>query len=159
MTTYYVRGVSGGIATAGADETWAELWNPHASRRIRVVECGLFLMDFAGLGQPYWYLARSTTKGTAASTVTPDADNSAEGDVTPPSGATLELAEFSAQPTLATPPLYSFPASLLTPSNGGGFIIPMPRGFWLPPSQGLCIVYKLNETFSGGCEVNFTFED
>lgn len=156
MATYYVRGVNAGQSTAATDQVLAALWNPHASRRIRVVEASLFWPDFdvAGAGM---YISRTTTRGTPGSTVTPDADNADDGATSPPSGALLDLSVFTVQPTLATPPVAI--GGPVHTGNGSGFLAEFPRGFWLPPSQGIAIVWRTAGTMSGLAEVSYVFED
>lgn len=114
---YSVSGRSADTA-ATADHCAAQLWNPHASRAIHVVEVQWFLVGAtisnAGLIRTS---ARGATPGT---TVTPDADNDwNRPGIVPPSASVLELAAFGTQPTVAGPYMFrgSAPAA-----QGAGYI-------------------------------------
>lgn len=152
---HYVSGNSGAIASSSDGEPHAVLWNPAANRQIKVLEVSQFIRDFdvAGLN---WYLARTTTRGTPGSTVTPDADNSAHQDSAPPSGALLDLCEFSVLPTFATPNLASLGA---IHREGSGFLALFPRGIWVPPGTGLAIRFRTSVAFGTGSEISYVFED
>lgn len=153
MTSHYVRGFTAATA-ATANHAIASLWNPHASRRINVVEVGIFKAG-AGAANDSIYIVRSTTRGTAGSTVTPDADNSSLADSTNPSGSLLDLAAFSVQPTLASPPMYGWVAPAVA---GAGIIIPFPRGIIIPAGTGLVIAQRAATAWPTS-EVSFVFED
>jgi len=160
MSAYAVRGFAGGIATAANANHVAALWNPSSTRRITVVEVSAYLCDFNTQAQNALYLQRTTTRGTPTSTVTPDADNEGKRASAPPSGALLDLAEFTALPTLATPPLQSMMAMpTVSGMEGSGFLWPCPRGIILPPGTGLAVIQKQQETYTGGWEVHYVFED
>lgn len=137
MSTYSVRGFTATTA-ATADHTIAELWNPDASKRIKVLEIGLF-KGGAGTAGDSIYICRTTAKGTAGSTVTPDADNAWDASKTPQSACTLELAAFSSQPTKASPNMFGWVAAAVSAS---GFIWPTPRGLEIPFGTGLAIVQR-----------------
>jgi len=85
----------------------------------------------------------------------PDADNAGQADSTPPSGATLELAAFTVQPTLASPGMYGWVAPAVA---GAGIIIPIPRVIVIPAGTGLAIVQRA-ATIWPTSEVSFVFED
>jgi hypothetical protein len=83
-------------------------------------------------------LARTTTRGTAGSTVTPDIDNEYARAATPPSGALLDLATYSAQPTVDASALdqWTTPATI-----GAGKVWSFgSKGILVPPGQGLALV-------------------
>ena len=73
--------------------------------------------------------------------MTPDADNAWGNLVAPPSGALLDLASYSVQPTSSTPPLWGWAAAATAAS---GFIWPTPRGIKIPPGAGLSIAQRVN---------------
>ena len=157
---YYVVGLGGPVATAGADECFSALWNPSSTRRIKMLSCTLYMRDFDIAGNTF-YVTRITARGTPGSTVTPNADNSREGDSAPPSGALLDLAEYSAQPTRASPELkspFAFPAGA-SGAEGSGFLFEAPRGIWIPPGTGVAICEKNGNTFGGNWDTGFVFED
>lgn len=153
---YYVRAFSGAIATAGANEVHANLWNPSSTRYINLIEVAYFQPDFGAAGDSF-YLSRTTTTGTAASTLTPNAVNAADASIAPPSGALIHLAEFSAQPTLATPSIVSTAA--FHTGVGSGFLHVFSDDLWIPPGTGVAIVSRSAETYGSGMEITFVFED
>lgn len=153
MSIYYVRGFTAATA-ATADHAIAQLWNPSGTKRIRALEIGIFKAG-AGAANDSLYLCRTTTIGTVGSTVTPDADNSAEGDVAPDSGATLGLAAYTVQPTKATPALYGWVAPVVA---GAGIIIPLARPIVIPPGTGLCLAQRVATAWPVS-EVTYVFED
>ncbi|MGH9908108.1 MAG: hypothetical protein ACRD8U_21260 [Pyrinomonadaceae bacterium] len=153
MAVYYVRGVTAATA-ATADHAICALWNPAAGRRIKVVEFAVFKAG-TGASSDSVKIERITARGTAGSTVTPDADNSAEADAIPDSGALLDLAAYSAQPTRATPGLYGWVAPNVA---GAGIILPFPRGITIPPGAGLALTQRAATAWPIS-EVTFIFED
>lgn len=153
MQTHYVRGFT--VATAAtANHAIAQLWNPHATRRIRVVEIHIFKAG-AGTANDSCYLERTTARGTAGSTVTPDADNSSEGDSTSPAGMLLDLAAFSGQPTLASPGMVGWVSPAVA---GAGITWSIPRGITILPGTGLAILQRA-ATIWPTSEVSFQAED
>lgn len=155
MDTFYVRGFTAATA-ATATHVIAQLWNPGtlAGRRIKVVEVWIYKAG-AGAANDSLYLNRTSARGTAGSTVTPDVDNSSEFDSAPPSGALLDLAAFTGQPTLSSPGMIGWVAPAVA---GAGISIPIPRGIIVPPSAGLAIVQRAATAWPTS-EVTFIFED
>lgn len=120
---------------ATADHAAAAIWNPHASISLFVKEIAVVktvaTADNHGL-------IRTTTRGTAGSTVTPDADNDDNRRGTNGPGALLDLAAFTVQPTLQTPYLAR---SNLAAAIGAGFIWVFDEsGIEVPAGTGLAIV-------------------
>lgn len=150
---YSVRGFTAATA-ATADHCLAELWNPDSLKRMKVFEIGLFKAG-AGAANDSVYIVRTTARGTAGSTVTPDADNAWAGDDVPSSGALLDLAAFSVQPTRASPNLFGWVAAAVAAS---GFIWPVPRGIWIPPGTGLAICQRVATAWPTS-EVYFAWEE
>lgn len=155
MDPYYARGFTAATA-ATANHAIAELWNPGtlSGRRIKVVEVWIFKAG-AGAANDSLYLCRTTARGTAGSTVTPDVDNAGEFDSAPPSGALLDLAAFTVQPTLATPGMLGWVAPAVA---GAGIQIPLPRGIIIPAGGGLALVQRAATAWPTS-EVAFVFED
>jgi len=153
VAVFSVRGFTAATA-ATADHAIAQLWNPDTLKRIKMLELGLFKAG-AGTANDSVYLVRTTAEGTVGSTVTPDADNSWDGDDTTASAARLGLAAFSVQPTKATPNLWGWVASVVA---GSGVIWPTPRGIWIPPGTGLAIAQRA-ATIWPISEVYFVFEE
>lgn len=133
MARYAVGGRSAATA-ATADTVAASLWNPHASVRLRVFEIWICktvaTIDNHGI-------RRTTTRGTAGSTVTPVIANNFQRSVAPVSGALLDLALFSAQPTLDGVNIgrWNLPAAI-----GAGVIWTFPEPVEVGPGAGLAIV-------------------
>lgn len=153
MGVYSVRGFTAATA-ATADVAIASLWNPDSTDSITVLEIGLFKAG-AGTANDSLYIERITARGTAGSTVTPDADNAWGNLVTPPSGALLDLASYSGQPTSSTPPLFGWVAAA---AAGSGFQWPTPRGIKIPPGAGISIAQRA-ATIWPTSEVYFIWEE
>lgn len=98
---YSVGGRSANTA-ATANHVAAALWNPSTAFNIYVREIWVTKTVATADNHQLNYI---TTRGTAGSTVTPDADNDFSRAAVPPSGALLDLAAYSVQPTLQTPAL------------------------------------------------------
>lgn len=132
---YTVRGRNAATA-ATADHAIAQLWNPHASQRIKVINFTVF-KTAAGTGGDALRLKRSTARGTAGSTVTPDIDNHSERAVAPVSGALLDLSAFSAQPTLDASELG--PEFVAAAFAAAGIVYAIPGGIVVPFGTGLVL--------------------
>lgn len=152
MPIFYVRGVTAATATT-ADHVLAALFNPSPTKRITVLEITLFETAAANTGDSLW-VQRTSTQGTAGSSVSPTATNSSSGDAVPDSGAVLGLAAYSVQPTLRTPQLWAWSVPSLT---GAGFIW-NPRGIVIPVGEGLAITQRV-ASIAPIAEVTFVFED
>lgn len=132
---YYVGGRMAAASGTTARNAAAQLWNPHANKRINVRE--IWIANTAATAAQI-AIARSTAIGaTFGVTVTPDLDNGADRDVAPPSGFVLHLSGFGTQPTVDASDLvrWNLPASI-----GSGVIIPFAQPIVVPPGTGLCIV-------------------
>jgi hypothetical protein len=157
MSLYAAYGSAGG--TVANQAPYAQLWNPSATRRIKLVQWSFFSKDSGGgINRPV--LVRSTARGaTPNATVTPDADNSERADSVPPSGAVLELGPFGTSPTLASPYLYCPVAYLAL--GGDGFVLPLPRAIVVPPGTGVVLTWfdtTVGDTIVG-VEAGVAFED
>lgn len=150
---YYVRGFT--VATAAtADHAIFGVWNPSSTRRIRLLEWAIFKAG-AGTANDSGRWVRTTARGTAGSTVTPDADNAADGASVPPSGFLLDLSAYSVQPTKATPDMIGWVAPAVA---GAGIDLPVPRGIWIPAGTGL-VYYQRAATIWPTSEVWVCVED
>jgi len=138
VALYSVRGFSAATA-ATADHAIAQLWNPAATDRIRLYECGLFV---ASATRERSYICRTSTTGTAGSTVTPDADNCWDANKGPDSGALLYLAAFTVQPTKLTPELWGCELGLSGTGGGAGsgYTWTFPDGLDVPAGTGVAMV-------------------
>jgi hypothetical protein len=153
------------VAQVPSGEPVAQLWNPHATRAINVIEAGygVFGDVSAAAGTiGRWVLQRSTARGASAASVTPAAAESDDNRATCPSGSQLDTAAWSVVPTLASPPLVA-PLThtyLNLDATQPYFSLPLPRGIVVPHGTGLCLVMfnSGGDTFTLH-DVWFTFED
>ena len=99
----------------------------------------------AGAAGDSFRLKRSTARGTPGSTVTPDIDNHSERAIAPVSGALLDLAAFTVQPTLAAAEL----GPDVQPGNSAeaGFTYDIPGGIVIPPGTGLVVAIITGAAF------------
>ena len=154
MAIYYVRGVTA-ASSASTDHVICTLWNPSSTKRIKALEFSCFKTG-AGTAGDSARLVRTTNRGTAGSTVTPDADNAMAGDATPDSGALLDLASYAGnQPILASPGMYGWVAAAVIAS---GVILPLPRGIDILPATGLAFSQRAATAWPIS-EVTYVFED
>jgi hypothetical protein len=132
---YSVRAFSGATPGNGGDP-WAVLWNPDSTKRIEVLEFGFYKTLQTSTR---FRLARCSTRGTAGSTETPDGDNAwaNDGEV-PPSGAVLDVAPYSVDPTSGTG-LWSEAQTGGAGGGGTGFVWTFEPGFVINPGTGLGI--------------------
>jgi hypothetical protein len=150
---YRVNGLTAASA-ATVDHGVACLWNPHATKRIKVTEISLVAVTAPGAGAGV-ELRRCTARGTPGSTVTPGIQNADERDIAPPSGALLDLATYSVQPTLEANGLWNW---VLGAVIGSGFIYPIALGETVVPGSGLVLVNRAGIIIPA-CEVTFAWEE
>jgi hypothetical protein len=86
------------VTTTAIGTVIAQLWNPHATARITVVEFFILFNATPAADGAVTFIATST-RGTPGSTVTPDIINHSQRAIAPPSGVVLDRAPFSVQPT------------------------------------------------------------
>lgn len=106
MTTARYAVASGAAFATDAGEACAALWNPHASLSLYVVWAGIGHLN-ALVGGTF-RLSRISSRGTAGATVTPDADNAFDRHAVPPSGALLDVGNYTVAPTEAGPEIWRF---------------------------------------------------
>ena len=139
--TYSVRGFTAATAGAASPDVICQLWNPDGAKRIKVLEVSLWRGGITGTRV---VPTRTTARGTPGSTVTPDADNAWDTDAGPPSGALLDLAQFSVAPTImAAPHLMGFHMAANTGQEGFGFVWASPKGIEVAPGTGLALIMPL----------------
>lgn len=161
-SVYSVRGFTAATGTTEPQPV-CQLWNPDSAIRVRVLECGVTLGGvLPNVNQTQPLLVRTTTRGTPGSTVTPDADNAWDNLVAPLSGVLLDLAQWSVNPTEATPGLlgWNLGGSVSTGTAGMGWVWANPVGIDIPPGTGLLI----SPTIGGAAawptsEVYFVWEE
>jgi hypothetical protein len=130
---YRVAGRSVVSTGALADNVGCALWNPHATMDLTVDEIHFF-NTVATVSNPG--VVRTTTRGTAVTTVTPDIDNHALRLLDRITGAVLDV-DYSADPTVSGPYLarYNLPAVI-----GSGLMLSFaPRGIRVPAGTGLAL--------------------
>lgn len=130
---YAVGGRSANTA-ATADHVAASLWNPSSAVTLQVYEIWVF--KTVGTADNH-ALYRITTRGTPGSTVTPTINCDFDRGLAPPSGALLDLAAFSVQPTLAA----SLPLARanLPATVGSGFIWVFSTPVRVKPGEGIAV--------------------
>lgn len=144
-------------ATTNVNDVHAQLWNPHSVRSLWVLEVETTRVDLVS-GVPVLRLVRSSARGSGpGATVTPDLDNDFERGITPGTGAVLEVANFTTEPTLTGAP---FGQSMMTAATAGLQAGPMyqwgfPAGLRVPPGTGLCVAVTL--AGSGGVQSESIF--
>ncbi len=132
MGFYSVRGLTG---TAPYQTCLASLWNPHTTKRIKVLEIGMSLTIIPG-GVTYFVLQRISARGTPGATITPDIQQGFTRDKAPLSGTILDMAPYSVQPTYETGASLGW-QNVYIPAYG--LIYPMPHGIIIPHGAGLAI--------------------
>jgi len=85
---------------AAADQPGAVLWNASSAKTIYCREISGFTSSAVAWALQ---LIRTSTRGTAGSTVTPDIDNDRDRLLAPPSTVVLDLGLFSSAPTVQGP--------------------------------------------------------
>ena len=131
---YGVGGRSAATA-ATANHAAVGLWNPSSTVRLYVVQihCSKTVATVDN-----HQLRRISARGTAGSTVTPAAADSFDARVAPPSGALLDLAAYSAQPTLISG---SMMRTHLPAAIGAGYMwVFEGNPLVVPPGEGIAIV-------------------
>jgi hypothetical protein len=126
------------VTAATVVEPLACLWNPSSTLELRVLF--LSLIGVGGTPGQEPLLRRSTTRGTPGSTITPDIDNHSIHELAPPSGALLDLADYSVVPTVDASTLMKFltPQSSIAQGPGKTTWFREP-GITIPPSTGLIV--------------------
>ena len=145
---FRVSGRSGATAATDAHALFA-IWNPHSTARLRVLDSHINATVAPGAGAGL-ELRRITARGTAGSTITPTIENDDARAVAPPSGALLDLAVYSVQPTVvaAAGALFSWTYAAVAAS---GLIVPFGTGIEVPPGTGLAwlntsaIIFPISE--------------
>lgn len=139
MGMFSIRGFStiGGAAGGTLFFVLCNLWNPDSTARIRLHEMG-FSRTGISVGSQIT-VTRTTTRGTGQ-TQTPDADSAWTVDDVPNSGAEFVIGNFTANPTLADPPLAGSAIPVVTGSGGAPYVFtPVAGELWIPPGTGVAI--------------------
>jgi hypothetical protein len=153
MGVYSVRGFTAATA-ASADQVVCALWNPASAQRIKVLEFGFYK---TGILSKNPNIVNITTRGTPGSTVTPDADNGWDASDIPPSGALLDLAAYSVQPTLGSPRLGGAYHTGLTGGEASGYVWVFADGLMVPPGKGFALLSR--DASCSASEVYYVWEE
>jgi len=146
----YSAGGRTAATTATTGDAIATLWNPSTTKPIWLISYQYVTIDAVNSGRHSYQ--RITTRGTPGSTITPDIDNDWEKYAAPASGALIDLAAFSVQPTLATP----FTARWHVPTGTGEmpvFFYPI-RPVKIPPGTGFAATNP-QASIAGAGDVTF----
>lgn len=131
---FRVGGVTAASAATAAHGV-AVLWNPSSAVEMWLKEMHL---ANATAASAQVRIARITARGTAGSTVTPDIDNEYARGATAPSGAVLDLATYSGQPTVDGSALGQwFTAATIGAGKAWSF---GSKGLLIPPGAGIGFV-------------------
>lgn len=151
MSLAAVRGLTTATA-ATADHAIAAVWNPHATKRISLLELAIFAAAAPGAAAGF-YLRRISVRGTAAAAAAPGIPNSYQGDTAPVSGWALDLGAYTVQPTLAAGAGigYGFVFAAVAAS---GIVLPL-RGIEIPPGAGLALLNRAAIAVPA-CEISAT---
>jgi hypothetical protein len=148
---YGVAGRSGTTA-ATIDHCYGALFNPHATKDIFVI-----LATYAKItGSQTTYAQRTSTRGTVGSTVTPDIDNDFDRLLAPISGAVLDLAAYSVQPTRQGPDCFRF----INAQSNAGVIHELwfgDLGLRIPAGTGLGVFQ--GTAAAGQCDLTFIWDE
>lgn len=130
------------------------LWNPHATKDIYVVSLSCFRSTLGAASQYIWL--RTTTRGTPGSTVTPDIDNDVERLLAPISGAVLDLAAYTVEPTKVGDPA----SHQIVPSTaiGDGQELFFNSPIRVPAGTGLATV-QAGATGGRICDIAFSWDE
>lgn len=150
MPVHAVSGRSGTTA-ATAGHNIGHLWNPSGGQAISVT--GFQFYNSVGTGSVA-RINRTTVRGTAGSTVTPDVDNSFDRRDVSPSVPLLDLGPNSVQPTITTQPLFMTHYGAFA---GGSHIEEFPVPVVVPPGTGL--VFCTDAATATGGDVTWIWED
>jgi hypothetical protein len=149
--SFHPTGGRTAATAASANQAVASLWNPHGTARVYLTF--LELCTTGAVAQSF-ALQRISARGTATTTVTPNADNAYDRDVANVAGMVLDVA-YSVQPTLVAAVLWRWNIPNVA---GSGFMKQFPgRGISIPPGTGLCLVGVTASVPIA--DVNVLFED
>lgn len=153
--------VAGRVAsqTNNDNEVHSQLWNPDSVRSFWVLEVTVARSNIATANNSLM-LVRSTARGaTPAATIAPDLDSDFAREVTPDSGAVLEVGNFGTEPTLAGPPIGQTILSQFASLGGSSYQWVFPKGLRVPPGTGLCLAVTGGGSTAFTTDSFFRFEE
>lgn len=133
MANRYAVASRSSATDANADDAVAALHNDHGTKSIYVREIWCFTSAATTMNLG---IQRTSTAGTPAVTVTPDADNAFDRHAAPPSGCDLNVGNFTAEPTKQGPYLIR---AVSAAQAGAGFVFSFPQPIEVPAGTGLAI--------------------
>jgi hypothetical protein len=136
-------------------ETIACLWNPHASSAIRVFWCS-FVYATAPAAFVNWALQRATARGTPALTIVPDADSHNGSRAGPPSGALLDLGDYTTDATRDASHLVRVPTPAVVGSGHDWWFVKQP--IVVPAGTGLALAQVAAMTLTN-VDVTFGWDE
>ena len=152
---YSVRGRN--AATAGtADHAIWGFWNGHSTQRIKLISFAMWAQSAAPAAGYSARLRRISARGTAGSTVTPNISNDSRIAVAPVSGVLLDLAAYSAQPTLLASSVDFGLGFTFAAVQASGFVYPIPGGIEIGPGAGVAFI-QVPATISVVFEITLTW--
>lgn len=129
------------VATAAtANHGCAALWNAATAYRLAVWEIAICASGAAPAAGCTILIQRISARGTAGSTVTPNIASDANRTLAPISGALLDLATYTVQPTVDAPTNGALYRWGLAAVQGSGVIIPFSTPIYVPAGAGLAII-------------------
>lgn len=154
MSLHRISGTT--AATAATDQhAIAAMWNPSSTIPIKIREISVVSFAAPGAGAGF-IVRRITARGTAGSSVTAAAVNNLDrATAAAPSGAILDLAAYSGQPTITSGDLDAWVFAAVAAS---GIIKPYPEGIIVAPGAGLVLVNRAAIAFPTS-EVSFLWEE
>lgn len=152
-TRRYGCGGRSANTAATQDHVAASLWNPSSAVTLQVYEIWVF--KTVGTADNH-VLYRTTARGTPGSTVTPTINSDFDRGLAPPSGALIDLAAYSVQPTLAA----SLPIARanLPATVGSGFIWVFSTPIRIKPGEGLAVATPV-ATILQASDISFIWEE
>lgn len=143
MSVYYVTG-QGIPNTTTANDVAVNVWNPHATRRIRLLEFALYLGDFDATANWHAFFNRTSARGTPVATLTPNTANDRDNASSPPSGFVVDVG-FTAGGSPAKTGGGIAMAELKPTSSatdvGAGFQTTFAHELWIPPGSGIGLAF------------------
>lgn len=130
------------VTAATAGHAVAQLWNPHATLDLMVSQIGLSVTAATACIPA---LRRSSARGTAGASTTVARENDHGYGAAPASGAILDVAAFTVQPTLIGS--NEMHQSQIAAAIGSGWVFSFGKPVAVPAGTGLVIVTSTGVAF------------
>lgn len=162
MAARYSCVISIGALLNQNGQSAGHLWNPHGSKSIWLVETSILCTNTTN-GSEQWEIYRTTTRGSASTTETPDIDNHHDYRFAPVSGALVDGVTTSPSfPAQAGPQLTKLGQTTLNVGPGHGQILSFAMGYIeIPAGTGVAYFFPAANTDNVGddLEVSFTWDE